>query len=69
MSDEQALNEEMTWMFGVYGDFAQIVRRETAKAVLDDLTHYYTETYRELEAEFERRRKMRELGALLVNSM
>lgn len=67
MSDEQALNEEMAWMFGVYGDFSQIIRTETAKSVLDDLWHHYPDTYASLEREFDRRQKIKELGALLVN--
>lgn len=69
MSDEQALNEEMAWMFGVYGDFSQIIKTETAKSVLDDLSHYYPETFEALSAEFERRRRIKELGVLLVNSV
>jgi hypothetical protein len=69
MSQEQVLNEEMAWMFGVYANLSDIIKSESAKAVLDDMMHYYPKTYELLEAEFERRRKIRELGALLVNSV
>lgn len=67
MSDQQVLNDQLEALFNLYLDFSSAVRVEGAKAVLDDLNHFYPRCYEALEKEFERRRRCKELGVLLVN--
>lgn len=69
MSNQQVLNDDITRLFGIYQTFSEACRKEGVQAVLDDMRHYYTETYELMEAEFKRRQRAKELGVLLVNSM
>lgn len=62
-------DERARQLFILYAEFQDAIKDEGAKAVLDDLQHYYGDLYEVLEAEFDRRQRAKRLGALLVNSM
>jgi hypothetical protein len=58
--------QKLQWMFEIYKDLNIAVTDEGVKVVLDDIHDYYPDLYDALDQELQRRRKMKELGALLV---
>lgn len=55
-------------LFKEYQALQAEIRTKGVKQVLDDLLDFYPDVYHKMDKEFKHRQKVRELGALLVDS-
>ena len=62
-------DEYEAWMFGTYGDFADVIKQEGINCVLIDLEHSFPEVYRSLiDGIFERAKLNKEKPCLLLQT-
>ena len=60
-------SEQIERLFMIYRDLQSAVKEEGVREVLDDLRHYFPDLYEQLETEYKRRSRIKELGALLAS--